>query len=313
MDYTQAKYHIDQLMFNLEQVILGKHERLTLVVMALTAGGHILIEDKPGVGKTTLARALAKSIDGSFSRIQFTPDLLPTDITGINIFKQNEGAFEFKPGPIFNNIVLADEINRASPRTQSALLEAMNETQVTIDGTTHHLQTPFIVLGTQNPLEHHGTFPLPEGQLDRFMLQLDLDYPAAEIEQGLMMNRTNHDPIDTLSAVITLEQLKSIHDLINNIRVDAAIAQYMYHIVDATRTHDQLHLGVSIRGSLMYARMVRANALVDGRDFVTPDDVKKLAIPVLAHRILPIRRSDQNDAMQEQIIDDILKKITVPT
>ena len=297
---------------NLAEVIHGKEEKIELVILALVASGHILIEDIPGIGKTTLARALAKTIDGSFNRIQFTPDLLPTDITGVNIFNQGESKFVFKAGPLFANIILADEINRASPRTQSALLEAMSEQQVTIDGTSYALTPPFIVLATQNPVEYQGTYPLPEAQLDRFMLQLDLGYPPREKEQSLLVSRTTSDPVDHISAKLSLEQLLQLQQLVDHVTIEETVSNYILNIIESTRSHPELRLGVSTRGALLYARMARARAIANERDYVIPEDVKSLAVPVLAHRILMETRAQYSGTSQNKIIEDIVSAIKVP-
>jgi len=297
---------------NLSRVILGKEDKIELLVLALVAGGHILIEDIPGVGKTTLARALSKTIDGKFARIQFTPDLLPSDITGINVFQQSSGKFTFKSGPIFANILLADEINRASARTQSALLEAMGEEHVTIDGESHPLPKPFIVLATQNPIEYHGTYPLPEAQLDRFMLQIDLGYPSPEIEQSLAISRTSEDPVDAIDSVVSLEDLILLRLKIDNIKMESSVSQYLLGIVTATRQNAQLRLGVSTRGTLLYARICRAMALLEGRDFVLPEDVKRLATPVLSHRILLNTKAQYGGVTASDIIQETLDFEKVP-
>jgi len=281
IDLANTNNQLKAIISNLSRVIEGKEDKIELLVLALVAGGHILIEDIPGVGKTTLARTLAKTIDGKFSRIQFTPDLLPTDITGINVYQQSSEAFSFKSGPIFCNILLADEINRASARTQSALLEAMSEEHVTIDGNAHPLPKPFIVLATQNPIEYHGTYPLPEAQLDRFMLQIDLGYPPLEIEQSLAVNRTSKDPVENINTVISLDTLNELHTKVDDVKMESSVSQYLLQIVTATRHQAQLRLGVSTRGTLLYARISRALALLRGRDYVIPEDVKRLAIPAL--------------------------------
>jgi MoxR-like ATPase len=301
-----------QAMHNLSYAIHGKEEKIEQVILALVAGGHILIEDIPGVGKTTLARALAKTVDGLFNRIQFTPDLLPTDITGMNIFKQSDSSFSFHSGPLFANIVLADEINRASPRTQSALLEAMSEERVTVDGTRHLLPTPFIVLATQNPIEYHGTYPLPEAQLDRFMLQISLGYLPMDKEQSLLINRTSEDPVEKLSAVLSLESLRMLRKTVDHILIEESIGEYMLAIIQATRQHAQLRLGVSTRGTLLYGRIVRARAMMNQRDYVIPEDVKSLAIPVLSHRILLDTKSQYQGTSRESIIAEIINTIKVP-
>ncbi|MCD4779966.1 MAG: MoxR family ATPase [Candidatus Omnitrophica bacterium] len=297
---------------NLGKVIQGKQEKIELVVLALVAGGHVLIEDIPGVGKTTLARSLAKTVDGKFNRIQFTPDLLPTDITGNNIFNQKESSFTFNPGPLFANILLADEINRASPRTQSALLEAMSEETVTVDGYSHPLPAPFIVLATQNPIDYHGTYPLPEAQLDRFMMQIDIGYPPLDKEEHLLLNRTRQDPVDLIQAVLSLDDLEKLRALIDTIQIEKTIAEYLLKIVHASRQHPQLRLGVSTRGTLLYGRVIRARALLQGRDYILPDDVKELAVPVLAHRILLDTKAQYGGVARANLIAEIVDSIKVP-
>ena len=297
---------------NLSKVIEGKEDKVEFLVLGLIAGGHILIEDIPGVGKTSLARSLAKTIEGRFSRIQFTPDLLPSDITGINVYQQSLEKFTFKSGPIFANILLADEINRASPRTQSALLEAMSEEHVTIDGQKHPLPQPFIVLATQNPVEYYGTYPLPEAQLDRFMLQIDLGYPPLEIEHSLVINRTSRDPVEDISTVIPLDELNRLRASVDHVKMEASVSAYLMHIVTATRHHPQIQLGVSTRGSLLYARICRAMALSQGRDYVIPEDVKKLAIPVLSHRIILAAKDQHSGLSSVDVLRTILDQQYVP-
>lgn len=312
MTVDQTQTLMQSLCKNISLVIKGKEEKINLLIQGIIAGGHILLEDIPGVGKTTLARALAKSVDASFNRIQFTPDLLPTDITGINLFSQNDSQFHFKPGPVFANILLADEINRASPRTQSALLEAMSDEQISVDGESHPLPQPFIVLATQNPIEYHGTYPLPEAQLDRFMLQLDLGYPPANEEKNLLINRTNIDPIETISPVISIADLMQLRAMIDTVVLDESISHYIMQIIDATRHHSELKLGVSTRGALLYSRIVRARALFHQRDYVIPEDVKELASSVLAHRVIQKNNSQSSSFSQHQLITDIVSSIEVP-
>ncbi len=308
----EASRLMKQVSDNLSLVIKGKDEKIELVILALVAGGHIIIEDIPGVGKTTMARALARSVDGTFSRIQFTPDLLPTDITGVNIFNQKDNSFSFKPGPLFAHIVLADEINRASPRTQSALLEAMSEEHVTVDGTRHSLPSPFIVLATQNPIDYHGTYPLPEAQMDRFMLQIDMGYPPLDKEQDLLINRTSEDPVDQISPVLPLSSLKELKSCVDTVHIEKSISEYILAIVQATRNNPQLRLGVSTRGVLLYGRIVRARALLHQRDYVIPEDVQNLTMPVLAHRILLDTKSQYEGIARSDIIYQIVSSIKVP-
>jgi len=297
---------------NISLVIHGKEDKLQLVVLALVSGGHILIEDIPGVGKTTLARAISKTVDGEFNRIQFTPDLLPTDITGNNIFDKDTNAFIFKKGPIFANILLGDEINRASPRTQSALLEAMSEEQVTVDGESHYLPQPFIVIATQNPIDYHGTYPLPEAQLDRFMLQIDLGYPPENKEKALLISRTSADPVDSISSVLSLDDFKLLRELVDKVKIEESISDYLLKIVLETRSHRQLRLGVSTRGTLLYGRIVRARAIMNGRDYVIPEDVRAICSDVLRHRIAVTYEAEAEDITSETIISEILNKLEVP-
>ncbi len=276
---------LKKLVDNIDTVFRGKPEVVRLAATCLLAGGHLLVEDVPGVGKTLLARALAVSVGLEFSRIQFTSDLLPADIIGVNVFDQNTSEFLLKPGPIFSNIVLADEINRTAPRTQSSLLEAMSERQVSIDDKTHVLPAPFLVIATQNPLESHGTYPLPESQLDRFLMRISVGYPAREVEREILVNRTGTEPIDLLRPVLGAGEVEALQAAVDNVRFDDSLADYIMDIVEATRSTARLAIGVSTRGALALVRACRAYALVCGRNYVLPDDIKAMAVPVLSHRV----------------------------
>jgi MoxR-like ATPase len=298
---------------NVERVIVGKRREVQLVLVALLCRGHILIEDVPGVGKTVLAKAIARSIGASFKRIQFTPDLLPSDVTGVNIFNQQSGNFEFRPGPVVAQLVLADEINRATPKTQSALLEAMEEAQITVDGVTHPLPDPFVVLATENPIDYEGTFPLPEAQLDRFLIRLSLGYPgrAGELE---MLERQHHvHPLETLQQVLRVEELVAAQAAVKEIHVAPAIKEYIIAIVETTRLpQDDVYLGASPRGSLALYNTARAWAALHGRDFVTPDDVKELAEPTLAHRVIVSPSARMKNVDSRMVVRDILTMLPVP-
>ena len=298
---------------NIGGVLLGKPEPIRLAVLALLAGGHVLIEDAPGVGKTSLAKAIARSLDCDFTRLQFTPDMLPSDILGSSVYLPNLGEFEFRKGPIFCNVLLADEINRTTPRTQSAMLEAMNEGQVSIDGHTYQLQQPFFVLATQNPFEYEGTYPLPENQLDRFMLCIEVGYPERDIEKEVLVSRRDGEPVEHLRPVLSAEQLQLLQAAVREVRVDESINDYLLDIVAATRSHEELHLGVSTRGALTLYRAVQSLALVENRTFAIPDDVKRLAVPVLAHRVVSsgLIREGQRQRVQN-IIKQILEQTPVP-
>ena len=297
-------------------VVRGKPEAIRAAIVALLARGHLLIEDIPGVGKTTLARALAAALGGAFRRIQFTSDLLPSDIVGVSIYDQSGKVFELKKGPIFANVVLADEINRTTPRTQSALLEAMSEGQVSIDDSTHTLETPFMVIATQNPAEHYGTYPLPESQMDRFLLRVSLGYPAKVIERELVRERAGGDPVLKLTPVVDLAAVRLLQDGVESIRVDDALLDYAMTIVEETRRHPAISVGVSTRGVLAWYRAAQAAALAAGRDFVVPDDVKSLAVPCLAHRLVLAQHHDSLGRARidaERLIADIANRVAVPT
>ena len=305
-----ARFH--EIETNVERVVRGKHEEIRLALVALIAEGHLLIEDVPGVGKTMLAKSIARSIDCSFRRIQFTPDLLPTDVTGVNVFNQEQRDFEFKPGAIFANIVLGDEINRASPKTQSALLECMEERQVTIDTETHNLGTPFMVIATQNPIEHEGTYPLPEAQLDRFMLRLSIGYPSADIEAEILSTHTSEVPLDEIGAVTDAPGVAEMIAQAREVHVAPAIRRYIVDLVETTRNHGDVYLGASPRASLMMMRAARAMAAADERDYVIPDDVKSLAIPCLAHRIIATADAVMSGRTPEVVLQEILAEVPVP-
>jgi len=297
-------------------VVRGKPEAIRAAIVALLSRGHLLIEDIPGVGKTTLARALAASLGGTFRRIQFTSDLLPSDIVGVSIYDQSGKVFELKRGPIFANVVLADEINRTTPRTQSALLEAMSEGQVSIDDTTHDLEMPFMVIATQNPAEHYGTYPLPESQMDRFLLRISLGYPAKAVERELVRERAGGDPVSKLVPVVDLATVRILQDGVETIRVDDALIDYAMTVIEETRRHPAISVGVSTRGVLAWYRAAQAAALAGGRDFVVPDDLKALAVPCLSHRLVLAQNHDSLTRMRidaERTIAEIVNRIAVPT
>jgi len=302
----------DRLLANVERVIIGKREPVRLALVALMCQGHVLIEDVPGVGKTVLARSLAKSTGCLFRRIQFTPDLLPTDVTGVSIYNQKTRDFEFRPGPIMAQVVLADEINRATPKTQSALLEAMEEHQVTVDGVTHPLPQPFIVLATQNPIEYEGTFPLPEAELDRFLLRIHLGYPSQLDEVQIMDAQQFAHPIDSLEQVTGPDEILAIQRAVREVYVDPLVKQYIAAVVDGTRRHESVYLGASPRGSLALQRAGQAWALLDGRDFVTPDDVKALAYATLGHRLIISPSARVKEVSPAKIVDGCLQRVPVP-
>jgi MoxR-like ATPase len=297
---------------NVEKVVRGKNDEIRLALVALIAEGHLLIEDVPGVGKTMLAKAIARSIDCSFRRIQFTPDLLPTDITGVNVFNQEQHDFEFRPGAIFANIVLGDEINRASPKTQSALLECMEERQVTVDTQTHALGDPFMVIATQNPIEHEGTYPLPEAQLDRFMLRLSIGYPSPEIEAEILATHTAGAPLEVIGAVTDAAGVSGMIHTARDVHVAPPIRRYIVDLVEATRRHGDMYLGASPRAGIMILRAARALAASSQRDYVVPDDVKTLAIPVLGHRIIVTADAVMTGRSPQVILQEILSEVAVP-
>lgn len=298
---------------NIAQVLLGKEEVIRLSVVTLLAEGHLLIEDSPGVGKTSLAKSISQSLDCQFSRLQCTPDMLPSDILGSSLFLPNKGEFEFRKGPIFTNVLLADEINRTTPRTQSALLEAMMEHQVSVEGHTYPLRKPFLVIATQNPFEFEGTYPLPENQLDRFMICTDVGYPAREAEREVFKSHRLGEPVEKLKSVIDADQVVRLQEEVRKVNVEESIAEYILDLVHATRTNKELSLGVSMRGALTMYRALQSLALVEGRDYVTPDDVKRLAGPVLAHRVIcgGVIREGQRDRAR-QIIKQIVDTTPVP-
>jgi MoxR-like ATPase len=304
----------NRLLKNVGLVVLGKPEVIRLAVVALLAEGHVLIEDVPGVGKTLLARALAASIDCSFRRIQFTPDLLPSDVLGSSVYHAPSGEFVFKAGPLFANVILADEINRTTPRTQSALLEAMSDRQVSVEGTTHPLVLPFIVLATQNPYEFEGTYVLPESQLDRFMLRLRMGYPIRAEERKVFASHRQGEPVDTLGAVLSSAEVIQLQRGVRMVQVDDAITDYLLDIVHATRRSEDLHVGVSTRGALTLYRAAQSLALVSGRGYVVTDDIKALVVPVLAHRVVGKSFLQAGEfGAAEAIIRDIVDRIRVPS
>jgi len=303
------------LQSTIERVIRGKPEVVRLALVTLLAGGHLLIEDVPGVGKTTLAQALARALDCTFQRIQFTSDLLPSDVIGLSIYNQQDSLFEWKPGPIFANVVLADEINRTTPKTQSALLEAMAERHVTVEGMTHALPLPFMVLATQNPIEHHGTYPLPESQLDRFMLRLRIGYPGMADEKLILRDREHAEPLDEMQPVMSAQDILELQGAVSEVSVDDSIVDYLMRIVAATRSSEMLDLGVSPRGTLSLFRAAQALALTEERSYCLPDDIKRLVVPVFAHRLTvssryssAMRRSEEAEA----VLFEIMKTISVP-
>ena len=311
LDAAGAREVAERLLDNLGKVILGKGDEEQLAVMALMCRGHLLIEDVPGVGKTMLARSIARSIGGSFRRIQFTPDLLPADITGVSVFNQKNGEFEYREGPIVAQVVLADEINRASPKTQAALLEAMEEHQVTVDGIAHPMPEPFIVMATQNPIEYEGTFPLPETELDRFLVRLHLGYPDKEDEIRVLEAQQYVHPVEELDPVVDGDELLALQNAVREIHVSDDVKEYIVDIADATRNHGSLYLGASPRGSLALFRLVQAKALLEERDYALPDDVKSLAYPALGHRVILSSAARIQGTSSADAIADVLEQTPV--
>lgn len=312
-DHTGLLERLHILRANIESVFIGKTEAITQLLVGLFARGHVLIEDVPGVGKTVLAKAVARSLDCTFSRVQMTPDLLPSDILGVSVYNEKTGAFVFKPGPIFANIVLADEINRTTPRSQSALLEVMDEAQVSVEGKPVALERPFMVIATQNPFEFEGTYFLPENQLDRFILRIRIGYPSREDERQVLRDQPDRAPLESLRPVMNAAEVESIQAVVDQVRVDDTLMDYLQDIVEATRRHDAIEVGVSPRGALSLLRAARASALLNGRDYTIPDDFKQLARPVFAHRI--VTKSylrEGHTASADQILLEILESISSP-
>jgi len=296
----------------IEQVLIGKTAEVELAIIGLAASGHLLIEDVPGVGKTMLAKSLARATGCTFKRIQFTPDLLPSDVTGVSIYNQRSGEFEFRAGPIVAHVVLADEINRATPKTQSALLEAMEEQQVTVEGITRPLPSPFIVLATQNPIEYEGTFPLPEAQLDRFLLRIHLGYPEPSQEAAVLQKQILRHPIEDLGAVTSANELQQVQQAVRGVHVEPGVQRYIVHVVGLTRDHPDVYLGASPRGSLAVMRASQARAMLQGRDYVIPDDVKALAAAALAHRLIMSPEARMRNATARGVIEQVLREVPVP-
>ena len=302
----------ERVIENVERVIIGKHAEVELALIALLCGGHVLVEDVPGVGKTSLAKAVARSIGCSFKRLQFTPDMLPSDITGVFIFNQKTNEFEFRPGPIMAQIVLADEINRATPKTQSALLEAMEEGNITVDGQTFPLPKPFLVLATQNPIEYEGTFPLPEAQLDRFLMRIELGYPRRADEMAVLETQQRSQPLDEISQVVEVRELVEMQQRTREVYVDRLVREYIVELVNATRQHPDVYLGASPRGSLALDHTAQARATLMGRDYATPDDVKYMAVATLSHRLIVSPGAGVRNTSTKEVVLELLESVPVP-
>jgi len=311
-DFSHFQSTFDRIADNIETAIQGKDEVVRLALVALIAEGHLLLEDVPGVGKTMMAKSLAKTMGCSWQRIQFTPDLLPSDVTGVNVWNKTTGAFGFKPGAVFANICLGDEINRASPKTQSALLECMEERQVTVDGVTHELEQPFMVIATQNPIEHEGTYPLPESQLDRFMMRLSVGYPARDSELEILETHGTRSPLEELNSVTDAGEVITLTKMAQDVHVAPTLKHYIVELAESTREHSDVYLGVSPRASLYLLKAARAMAASRGRDYVVPDDIKDLAIPVLAHRILLSPEAQMRGASAEDVLESLLGRVPIP-
>jgi MoxR-like ATPase len=312
LDFTRFKQSFERIASNIDQAIQGKSDIVRLALIALLAEGHLLLEDVPGVGKTMLAKSLAKSLGCSWQRIQFTPDLLPSDVTGVNIWNDSQNAFDFRPGAIFANIVLGDEINRASPKTQSALLECMEERQVTLDGTTRLLEDPFMVIATQNPIEHEGTYPLPESQLDRFMMRLSMGYPNRTSELEILDTHGSRALLEELQPVTDAAEVAALVAMAGEVYVAPSLKSYIVDITEATRVHPDVFLGASPRASLFLLRAARASACSQGREYVIPDDIKNLAVPVLAHRVLLSPEAQMRGSSAEEVLESLLNQVPIP-
>lgn len=312
MNMREIQSIAEKLTENVEKVIVGKKGSIRLVIIGLMCQGHVLIEDVPGTGKTMLAKSLARSIGGTFKRIQFTPDMLPTDVIGVSIYNQKTMEFEFRPGPIMSQIVLTDEINRATPKTQAALLEAMEERQITVDGVTHPMPEPFLVLATQNPIEYEGTFPLPEAQLDRFLLRIEIGYPSPVYEIEMMGLQKISHPIESLTQIISVDELIEAQSRVRHVEVSRDIEEYIVTLVNATRNHSEIYLGASPRGSLGLFRTSQARAAIDGRSYVVPDDVKAMAVSVLAHRMILGSAARIREVSAQSIVEEIVHTVPIP-